>query len=140
MRHQKWGPSGKQALDLGWLWLGLSQPSTPGFKPQQLLPFLVTGTSGGLRDTHCGIAPAFDRKGKLSLSESVELAPGKTLKITTQLERGRAVSASGRIPNNNGLRLEIVTCQVSFVLQIPMEIEADSVSNHFLLFLQKIIF
>lgn len=74
-----------QALDLWPTWLDLSQSSTPGFKPQQLLPFLVTGTIQGLKDTHCGIAPAFDRKGKLSLSESVELAPGKIVKVTAQL-------------------------------------------------------
>lgn len=78
-----------QTLDLRWTWLDPSHPSTFGFKTKQLLPFHVTKAIRGLKDTHCGIAPAFDTKGKLSLSESVELAPGKTLEIMTQLGCGR---------------------------------------------------
>lgn len=42
---------------------------------------IIDGTVG----TYCGIAPAFDLKAKLSLSESVELAPGKVLKIMVKL-------------------------------------------------------
>lgn len=65
-------------LSLRWTWLDYSHPSTPGIKTQQLChPSLSQGPPGDPKATHCGMAPAFDMKDKLSLSESVELAPGR---------------------------------------------------------------